>query len=153
VFAIGYSTTYLYAMCSPAVVLFLIMRSMSPGFAPIAFTAGSEALICGSWYGWTLYCVSSCCFSSSVRISCLGTCLCWKMSNAGNAFGRSSILLFLAFCFAACVYLPSLIIIPIGMSWSFIVFASLFIATMPTVASSGMLHMRAFSFSFGMSTR
>jgi len=38
-------------MCSPAVGLLRIMRSTSPGFAPMAFAAGSEELICGSWYG------------------------------------------------------------------------------------------------------
>lgn len=43
-----YSTTYRYAMCSPAVGLFLTTRNTSPGFAPMAFTAGSEDVIWGS---------------------------------------------------------------------------------------------------------
>lgn len=64
-----YSTTYLYVVCSPAVVLFLVILSTSPGFAPITLTAGSPDFICGIWYGCTLYCVSSWVFSFSFSIS------------------------------------------------------------------------------------
>ena len=82
-------------MCSPAVALFLIIFSMSPGFAPMALTAGSVDFICGIWYGWILNWARMAFFSFSSRISCFGTSLWSKISNTGNDLGRSSIFPFL----------------------------------------------------------
>jgi len=98
-----YSTTYRYAMCSPAVLLFLIILRMLPGLAPMALTAGSVDFTCGIWYGFILYVVRSWFCSFSVRISCLGTSACSKMSKTGKLLGRSSTFFFLAPVLTACV--------------------------------------------------
>jgi len=124
---------------------------MSPGWAPMALTAGSELFIWRSWYGLTRYFSRSCFCSSSVRISCLGTSLCWKMSNAGNVLGRSSMRFFLAPCLTVCVYRPSVTIMPLSTLVSFMAFWRRAMNATPTVASPGMHQTSAFSFSFGMS--
>ncbi len=90
-------------MCLPAVLLFLIILRMSPGFAPMALTAGSVDFTCGIWYGLILYWVRRLVCSFSVRISCLGTSACSKMSKTGNDLGRSSTFFFFAACLTAWV--------------------------------------------------
>lgn len=141
-------------MCSPAVGLLpRITRTMSPGFAPMALTAGSLLLICGSWYGCTRYCSRSFLASCSGRISCFGTMSCSKMSNAGNVLGRSSICFLAAPCLTAWVYLPSVTSSPLSISCSFMYFCMSLIAAMPTVVSPGKHQIMAFSLSLGMFMR
>ena len=141
-------------MCSPAVALFLIIFSMSPGFAPMAFTAGSLDFICGIWYGWILKRLRTSFFSFSSRISCLGTSLWSKISNTGKDLGSSSIFpfFFLAPCLAACVNRPSVMTMARSRPFSSKSLYSAFIIAMPTVASPRMHQTRAFSFSLGMLT-
>ena len=81
----------------------------------------------------------------------MGTSLCSNMSNAGKVFGRSSMPFFLAVPFTACVYLPSVTIIPLSTSASFIAFVNRFIDATPTVASPGTHHTSALVFSRGIS--
>jgi len=79
--------------------------------------------------------------------------VCVRRGRRLGMFGRSSIFFFFAPSFTAWVYLPSVTIIPLSTSASFMAFVTRFTLFMPTVVSPGTHHIRAFSFSLGMLTR
>jgi len=133
--------------------LSLIILTMSPGLAPIAFAPGSDAIIRGNWYGCTRYSERIFFRSSDERISCFGTSSWSKILNAGKILGINSILFCAALTLAACVYRPLVTTIPRLISSFFMALLILLTYATPTVPSVGIHHKRILAFSFGALTK